>query len=77
MNKNNTAEVSAFKLLLPILQEQIRKSFTTPTLIQQKAIKEILDGKNVLLIAPTGTGKTEAAIFPVFDLLLTLKGKKI
>jgi len=77
MNKNNTAELSAFDLLLPIMQEEIHKSFTTPTLIQQKAIKEILAGKNVLLIAPTGTGKTEAAIFPVFNLLLTLKEKKI
>lgn len=77
MKKINTDNASAFELLLPNLQEQIHKSFTTPTLIQQKAIRDILKGKNVLLIAPTGTGKTEAAIFPVFNSLLQLKNKGI
>lgn len=61
---------SAFDLLLPKLQAQIKTQFTIPTQIQKQAIKEILDGKNVLIIAPTGTGKTEAAIYPVFNLFL-------
>jgi len=77
MNKIKPTNLTAFDLLLPILQKQIYKSFTTPTLIQKNAIKEILNGNNVLLIAPTGTGKTEAAIFPIFNLLLKLKEKNI
>ncbi len=45
------------------------------TLPQIKAIPEILKKKNCLIISPTGTGKTEAALLPIFHLFLNLNDK--
>ncbi len=73
MKSNDKSISSVFDLLRPELQEQIRKSFKYPTQIQQMAIKEIMSGNNVLLIAPTGTGKTEASCWPIFNEFLKLK----
>jgi len=54
------------------LHESVRKAavefgldrLTEP---QRRALKPILHGQNVLLVAPTGSGKTEAALLPVFS----------
>ncbi|MHA1265134.1 MAG: DEAD/DEAH box helicase [Candidatus Helarchaeota archaeon] len=70
---NNNTNSSAFELFVPELQKELKKQFRKPTQIQQKAIARILKGNNVLLIAPTGTGKTEAAITPIFNLFLKRK----
>lgn len=44
---------------------------------QRLAIPKILGGSNVLVIAPTGYGKTEAAMLPVFNKALEDDGKGI
>ena len=54
----------------PIRRLIEEKGFKTPTETQEKAIPKILEGKNVLLISPTATGKTESAVLPVLDMLL-------
>ena len=44
--------------------------YTNPTPIQQKAIPSILQGKDVLGLAQTGTGKTAAFVLPILQRLV-------
>lgn len=62
---------NAFDLLVKPIRRLIeQKGFSEPTEPQEKTISRILDGKNILLISPTATGKTEAAFLPVLSMIL-------
>ncbi len=62
---------NAFQMLVKPIRKLIeQKGFSKPTDPQEKTIPKILDGKNILLISPTATGKTEAAFLPILSLLM-------
>jgi ATP-dependent RNA helicase RhlE len=44
--------------------------YETPTPIQEKAIPAILDGRDILGLAQTGTGKTAAFVLPILQRML-------
>ncbi len=65
-----------FEKLSQKLQDALKKrGFDRATLPQELGIPEILSGKNVLVIAETGSGKTESVALPIFDIWLNSKEK--
>ncbi len=61
----------------PRVLQLFRERFPRPTEIQEKAFPRVLSGDNVLIVAPTGFGKTEAALLPVLSKILTEKPRPI
>ncbi len=51
--------------------------YTSPTPIQKEAIQPILDGRDILGLAQTGTGKTAAFVLPLLQRLLNGPRKKV
>jgi len=60
---------SDFPFNKSILKAVAEERFQTPTLVQQQAIPLVLDKKNVIVSAQTGTGKTAAFALPIIQLL--------
>lgn len=52
-----------------ILKAVAEERFHRPTLVQEKTIPLVLNRKNVIVSAQTGTGKTAAFALPIIDLL--------
>lgn len=55
------------KIIKPILKALATEGYNNPTPIQEKTIPSILDGKDLLGCAQTGTGKTAAFAIPVLQ----------
>lgn len=63
--------------LAPYLLNATEKNgYTQPTAIQEQAVPVILAGKDVLGIAPTGSGKTAAYALPIIQQLESIKTTK-
>ena len=60
--------------LLTLIKE---KGWDELTPVQKQTLEPILQGHNTLVIAPTGYGKTEAALLPIFNLMLNENVKPV
>lgn len=59
----------SLNLIEPIKLALAAEGYTTPTPIQQQAIPIVLEGKDLLGVAQTGTGKTAAFSIPIIQKL--------
>ena len=60
---------SELKLSEPILKALAAEGYETPTPIQAQSIPSLLEGRDLLGIAQTGTGKTAAFALPILERL--------
>ncbi len=60
-------------LIAPILKALEGEGYTSPTPIQERAIPDVLKGKDLLGCAQTGTGKTAAFAIPILQNLFLQK----
>jgi ATP-dependent RNA helicase RhlE len=60
-------------IVAPILRALDEQGYTKPTPIQAQAIPPVLEGKDLLGCAQTGTGKTAAFAIPILQRLSALK----
>ena len=67
---------SELSLAQPIQTALTEEGYTTPTPIQALAIPPVLEGRDVLGLAQTGTGKTAAFALPIIHRLLSAKPDK-
>lgn len=63
--------------LLPTLSKNIsHKGYVHPTKIQAEIIPQVLENKDVLGVACTGSGKTAAYLIPIINKVLNTPGQK-
>ena len=75
-NENDAASgFDGFGLAAPILRALADQDFTQPTPIQAQAIPAQMEGRDVMGLAQTGTGKTAAFGLPLVHHLLAERGK--
>lgn len=70
------------KLSRPLLRAVAEKNYNAPTPVQEMTIPLVLEGKDVIVSAQTGTGKTAAYALPILQMMFnkhesSKKGKKI
>ena len=68
MSSGDVTGADAFTLLGDRVRSALsERGFEAPTEPQRKALPPLVDGRDVLVVAPTGSGKTETAMLPLFD----------
>lgn len=59
--------MSVYEMLCQPLNEHLNSQNWKPTPIQEVALEPLITGNDRLLVAPTGSGKTEAAVLPILS----------
>jgi len=86
INKSGGEETQAIEIintfndfsLCPELKNNLaKKGFIKPTAIQDQAIKHLMEGRDLIGLANTGTGKTAAFLLPLIDKIFKNKSQKV
>lgn len=72
-----TNAFSDFKVEPQLIKNVMDKGYITPTPVQDQAIPAILEGRDLVGIANTGTGKTAAFLIPLIDKVLKNRNEKV
>ncbi len=70
-------QFSDFDIDVQLKKNITNKGFIKPTSIQDRAIPEILQGKDLIGIANTGTGKTAVFLIPLINKILKDRNEKV
>jgi len=68
---------SDFLIAQQIKDNILQKGYTTPTPIQDQVIPLVLEGRDIIGIANTGTGKTGAFLIPLINKVLYNRSQKV
>jgi ATP-dependent RNA helicase RhlE len=60
-------EFKDLNLIDPLQKAVSKQGYTSPTPIQEKSIPDLLEGRDLIGIAQTGTGKTAAFVLPILQ----------
>ncbi|XP_016414737.1 ATP-dependent RNA helicase DDX54 [Sinocyclocheilus rhinocerous] len=73
--KKKSGGFQSMGLSYPVYKGIMKKGYKVPAPIQRKTIPVILDGKDVVAMARTGSGKTAACLIPMFEKLKALQAQ--
>ncbi len=76
VTENNKIDFTQMDLSSEIVQALKKQGITAPTPVQEKTIPLMMQGRDVMAIAPTGTGKTLAFGIPMLE-YVNLKDQRV